>query len=303
MQVTYPETIGQYWTWRDYRIHYVKAGHNQDRPPILFVHGFGASTDHWVKNMAGLQDEFEVWAIDLLGFGRSTKADTQYSGDLWCNQVHDFIEEVIGRPAVIVGNSIGGYVTLATNALFPESTRGAMLLNPAGGFSEERKTDDKTTPNRKNLLNQALMKLFKQDFAMWLIFKNVHRRGFIRKTLRNAYVNQSEVTDQLVENIYQPACDKAAPRAFARMFQSPPGEPVDVQLGRLKNPLFVIWGEKDPFVGDPRQRNAKYEAYYPAMRSAFVNAGHCPHDDAPEMINPMIREWVMTFSASPTSSH
>jgi pimeloyl-ACP methyl ester carboxylesterase len=108
MQVTYPETTGQYWTWRDYQIHYVKAGQNTDRPPILLVHGFGASTDHWVKNIAGLQDEFEVWAIDLLGFGRSTKADEQYSGDLWSNQIHDFIQEVIGRPAVIVGNSIGG---------------------------------------------------------------------------------------------------------------------------------------------------------------------------------------------------
>jgi pimeloyl-ACP methyl ester carboxylesterase len=294
MQVTYPETTGQYWTWRDYQIHYVKAGQNTDRPPILLVHGFGASTDHWLKNIAGLQDEFEVWAIDLLGFGRSTKADAQYSGDLWCNQIHDFIEQVIGRPAVIVGNSIGGYVTLATNALFPESTRGAMLLNPAGGFSNERNNKDKTA-SPKNFLSQALQKLFKQDFAMWLVFKNVHRRGFIRKTLRNAYVNQAEVTDQLVENIYRPACDKDAPRAFARMFQSPPGEPVDVQLGRLKNPLFVIWGEKDPFVGDPQARNAKYEAYYPTMGSAFVNAGHCPHDDAPDLINPMIREWVLSL--------
>jgi pimeloyl-ACP methyl ester carboxylesterase len=293
MQVTYPETTGQYWTWRDYQIHYVKAGQNTDRPPILLVHGFGASTDHWLKNIAGLQDEFEVWAIDLLGFGRSTKADEQYSGDLWCNQIHDFIEEVIGRPAVIVGNSIGGYVTLATNALFPEVTRGAMLLNPAGGFSNERNNKDNASPSRKNFLSQSLQQLFKQDFAMWLVFKNVHRRGFIRKTLRNAYVNQSEVTDQLVENIYRPGCDRNAPRAFARMFQSPPGEPVDVQLRRLKNPLFVIWGEKDPFVGDPQARNAKYEAYYPRMRSAFVNAGHCPHDDTPELINPMIREWVL----------
>jgi len=46
------------------------------------VHGFGASTDHWRKNIAELRNDFEVWAIDLLGFGRSAKPNWQYSGDL-----------------------------------------------------------------------------------------------------------------------------------------------------------------------------------------------------------------------------
>jgi pimeloyl-ACP methyl ester carboxylesterase len=291
MQVITSDAVGQYWTWRDYQVYYVKAGSRTDRPPLLLVHGFGASTDHWAKNVAGLGEDFEVFAIDLLGFGRSTKADTQYSGDLWCNQLKDFITEVIGRPAVIVGNSIGGYVTLATNALFPEVTRGAMLLNPAGGFSSER--GGESQPQRQKFLSQVLQRVFKQDLAMWLTFKAVHRRGFIRKTLRNAYVNQAEVTEELVENIYRPACDPGASRAFARMFQSPPGEPVDVQLGRLKNPLFVVWGEKDPFVGNPQARNEKYLAGFPGLRSAFVNAGHCPHDDVPEIVNGLIREWAI----------
>ena len=82
---------GQYWEWRGQQIYYVKAGRRGDRPPLLLVHGFGASTDHWRKNVVGLSDEFEVWAIDLLGFGRSAKPD-------W--RVRIFNDASPARPAI-----------------------------------------------------------------------------------------------------------------------------------------------------------------------------------------------------------
>ena len=125
---------GTYWQWRDQSIYYVKAG-NCQRPPLLLVHGFGASTDHWRKNVADLQQDFEVWAIDLLGFGRSAKPQWQYSGDLWRDQLQSFIEEVIGRPTVVAGNSIGGYATLCVAADCPDSVAGAIILNCAGPFT------------------------------------------------------------------------------------------------------------------------------------------------------------------------
>lgn len=51
----------QIWRWRDQTVHYVRVGEGApDRPPLLLVHGFGASTDHWRKNLAELQADFEV---------------------------------------------------------------------------------------------------------------------------------------------------------------------------------------------------------------------------------------------------
>ena len=55
---------GQYWLWREQKIYFVKAGHNPQLPPLLLVHGFGASTDHWRKNISELSQDFEVYAID-----------------------------------------------------------------------------------------------------------------------------------------------------------------------------------------------------------------------------------------------
>jgi len=127
---------GQYWAWRHHAIYYVKAGQRRDRPPLLLVHGFGASTDHWRKNLVGLSADFEVWAIDLLGFGRSDKAIVPYSPNLWRDQLQDFITEVIGRPAVLVGNSIGAYACLLTGATCPKAIQGVVLINSVGSFAD-----------------------------------------------------------------------------------------------------------------------------------------------------------------------
>jgi pimeloyl-ACP methyl ester carboxylesterase len=287
--LTLPQSTGQYWSWRGYQVYYVQAGKNPDKPPILLVHGFGASTDHWKKNVAGLQAEFEVWAIDLLGFGRSTKADAQYSADLWSNQLHDFIEQVIGRPVVIAGNSIGGYTALATNALFPGQTRGAILINPVGSFSDAP-TQEPTALQKA--MGSTMKFMLNQDWVSWLIFKSVQNKSYIRKTLQKVYVNQAEVTDELVDDIYRPSCDPGAATTFARLFRSPKGEPTDSLLAKLQHPLLIIWGEKDPWIGDAKVRGAKFAKFYPGAESVYINAGHCPHDDAPVVVNELIRSWM-----------
>jgi len=134
--MTYSGSEGAYWTWREQPVHYVVAGESRgDRPPLLLIHGFGASTDHWRKNIQGLQQDFQVWAIDMMGFGRSAKPEWEYSGKLWQAQPNDFINDVIGRPAVMAGDSLGGYSALCVAANHPDSVAGQGLLNSAGPFS------------------------------------------------------------------------------------------------------------------------------------------------------------------------
>ena len=118
---------GKCWQWRGHSIYYVQAGKpHPQRPPLLLVHGFGASTDHWRKNITGLCEDFHVFAIDLLGFGRSAKPNLEYSGDLWRDQLHDFITEVIGQPTVLAGNSLGGYTCLCVAAQRPDAAAGVV---------------------------------------------------------------------------------------------------------------------------------------------------------------------------------
>ncbi|MEA5420301.1 alpha/beta fold hydrolase [Spirulina sp. CCNP1310] len=287
---------GQIWQWRDYQIYYIKAGDNAQRPPLLLVHGFGASTDHWRKNIAELQSDFEVWAIDLLGFGRSQKPDIAYSGDLWRDQLTDFIAEVIGRPVVLAGNSLGGYSALCVAAQRPQWAKGLILLNCAGPFTAPPGTPE--PPLWRKWLGEITKGFLLQPWASFWLFQYLRRPAIIRKTLEKVYLDRSAVTDQLVADIHRASCDRGALQVFSSVFKAPQGEKNDRLLAQMQCPLLMLWGEGDPWmlVGD---RAPKFRVAYPhpdQYEEHFLQAGHCPHDEIPAIVNGHIREWVQGLS-------
>lgn len=297
-------TPGKYWQWRGQSIYYVKAGEKQQRPPLLLVHGFGASTDHWRKNIAQLQLDFEVWAIDLLGFGRSAKPEMAYSADLWRDQLNDFITEVIGQPTVLAGNSLGGYACLCVAAQRPEAALGVVLLNSAGPFSADESSDEpdplqaEVQPPKQpevwqKFLGEAAKWIFGQPLARLILFQYVRQPWVIRQTLERVYLDKSAVTDQLVEEIYRPSCDAGAAQVFAAIFSNPQGEKVDILLQQLKCPLLMLWGEGDPWM-NTKERSPKFRQYCPNLTEYFLRAGHCPHDEVPEQVNSLLKSWVLS---------
>lgn len=284
-------TPGQYWQWRDQFIYFVHAGQRREQvPALLLIHGFGASTDHWRKNIESLQQDFDVWAIDLLGFGRSAKPAWTYSTDLWRSQIHEFIQTQIQTSVILAGNSLGGYVALSVGAAAPALVKGIVLLNTAGRFS------DSLTPSvPPNLLQAWVMKgmqgLIKQPWANFWLFQYLRQRSVIRKTLQKVYVDQSAVTDRLVEEIYQPSCDAGAAQVFASVFTTPQGQNVDELLPALDCPLLLLWGEADPWMNSV-QRGALFRKHASRWTEHFLQAGHCPHDEVPDQVNALIRGWI-----------
>lgn len=283
---------GTYWTWRGQPIYYVQSGSaHTHRPPLLLVHGFGASTDHWRKNIADLKQDFSVWAIDLVGFGRSAKPNWQYSGDVWRDQLNDFIKDVIGQPTVLAGNSLGGYASLCVAAQRPDAAAGLILVNSAGPFTDLVIT--KPDPIRE-VMGNTIQVLFRQPWASNLLFQYVRQHWVIRQTLERVYLDQSAVTDQLVEEIYRPSCDPGAAQVFASVFRTPQGEKVDQLLEQLTCPLLTLWGEADPWMNS-RERGARFRKHYPDLTEYYLRAGHCPHDEVPDQVNELIRSWVLSL--------
>ncbi|MDF5721056.1 MAG: alpha/beta fold hydrolase [Rhizonema sp. PD37] len=297
---------GKYWQWRGHSVYYVKAGQKHpERPPLLLVHGFGASTDHWRKNITGLCNDFEVYAIDLLGFGRSAKPKLQYSGDLWRDQLNDFITEVIGQKAVLAGNSLGGYASLCVAAQRPDTAAGLVLLNSAGPFSENQPSVEpealqseiqppSINEQLQKLLGDVVKWIFQQSWARFLLFQYIQQPWVIRQTLEKVYLDKTAITDQLVDEIHRPACDPGAIDVFSSVFSTPQGEKVDVLLRQLTCPVLLLWGEADPWI-NARERSQKFRQYYPQLSEYFLPAGHCPHDEAPDLVNPLLRDWVLSI--------
>jgi pimeloyl-ACP methyl ester carboxylesterase len=277
---------GNYWQWRDQKIYYVQAGKSDDdKPPLLLVHGFGASTDHWRKNIYQLQENFQVWAIDMLGFGRSSKPPWEYTGNLWREQLNDFITEIIKQPTVIAGNSLGGYACLCTAAEYHQNVVGVILLNSAGPFSDML--------TKKPTMGQKISGwVLKQNWITYILFQRLRNKKNIRKTLEKVYLDSSAITDQLVEDIYRPSCDEGALQVFGSVFKSPQGEKIDQLLQKMTCPLLNIWGEADPWMRS-QERGEKFKEYYDNNLTEFyLKAGHCPHDEVPEEVNSLITTWV-----------
>ena len=290
-----PALNGAYWSWSGYRIHYVHAGEalrtaHPERPPLLFVHGFGASTDHWRKNISGLQDRFEVYALDLIGFGRSSKPSSGYSPQLWRDQISAFIKDIVGRPVVVAGNSIGGYSSLYTGATCPAEVVGVCMLNGVGSFSEQQ-LDQAPNPFRE-AIGQLVKTVVLSPLPSWVVFQFVRKKSYIRRTLEQVYVNKEEVTEQLVEDVYRPATDPEAPAAFAALFKAERGEYVDVLLSQMSCPLLLIWGDADPWM-NTYSRGELFQKHYTNLEEHHINAGHCPHDDSPVEVNALLSDWVM----------
>jgi pimeloyl-ACP methyl ester carboxylesterase len=279
------------WTWQGEQIQYAVMGEGK---PILLIHGFGASIGHWKKNIPVLAHQgYRVFAIDLLGFGGSAKPNRDYTLELWQAQIKDFWEEHIQEPTVFIGNSIGGLIALILIANFPEIAAGGVLINCAGGLNH--RPDELTLPLR--LVMGMFTKLVSSPITGKFIFDNIRQKKRIRNTLYQVYRDRAAVTDELVEMLYAPSCDAGAQQVFASVLTAPPGVQPTELLPKLQRPLLVLWGEEDPWT--PIQGAKIYQdlgvnnpniKFYPVP-----NAGHCPHDEKPEIVNGLILNWLSSF--------
>ena len=80
-------------------------------------------------------------------------------------------------------------------------------------------------------------------------------------------------------------------QVFASVFKNPEGDKIDQLLEQLECPLMTIWGEADPWMRT-KERGAKFKEFCPSLTEHYLNAGHCPHDEAPEQVSQIISDWM-----------
>lgn len=286
----------QPWSYAGHPVHAIAAAPAEpEGPAILLVHGFGASTDHWRHNIPVLAQRHEVHAIDLLGFGRSAKpAELAYGGPLWRDQLAAYVHERIGRPTVLVGNSLGGFSALAAGAALGDQAAGVVLLNAAGPFSDEQAPPKGWGAITRQTIAGALLK---SPVLQRLLFENLRRPATIRRTLNQVYVDKTNVDEALVEAIRRPSLDPGAFGVFRTVFDIPRGQPLDELFVQLTCPLLLLWGIRDPWINAVGRR-AAFQRHAPAGTSEVVlEAGHCPHDEVPDQVNAALLDWIAGLSS------
>jgi len=277
------------WDWQGYTICYTVQGAGQ---PIVLIHGFGAAIGHWRNNIPVLAAAgYRVFALDLLGFGGSSKPAIAYSLELWQDLLKDFWAAHISAPAVWIGNSIGALLSLMMAADYPDLVQRVVLINAAGGLNHR--------PEELNPPLRLVMGLFTQlvssDWVGPFLFEQVRKKPRIRRTLRQVYRDHTAVTDELVDLIYEPSCDPGAQKVFASILTAPPGPSPAELLPRVPQPILVLWGDADPWTpitGSQIYRELAAAEPDRVQYTPIPGAGHCPHDECPNVVNRLVLNWL-----------
>ncbi len=284
------------WIWQGFSIGYQHQG--DEGPAVILVHGFGASSGHWRHNIPILAAQTRVFAIDLIGFGASAKpfpGKISYTFETWGQQIADFCREVVGGPAFLVGNSIGCIAAMQTAVSYPDLVLGIVIINCSLRLLHDRRREQLSWMRR--IGTPMVQQLLAVKRIGQLFFHQLARPATVRKVLLQAYKRSEAVTDELVDLIIEPALDPGAVYvflAFTRYSQGPLPEDL---LPNLACPVMILWGAEDPW--EPIELGARL-ANFPSVEKflPLEGLGHCPHDEAPEIVNPILLGWIKEKNAS-----
>jgi pimeloyl-ACP methyl ester carboxylesterase len=281
------------WMWRGYEINYQAEG--ETGTPVLLIHGFGASVGHWRKNIPVLAQSCRCYAIDLIGFGGSAKptpgTEIEYTFETWGELVADFCREVIGSPAILIGNSIGCVVALQAAVAQPNWVISVALINCSLRLLHDRKRA--TMPWYRQWGTPILQSILGVKAIGGLFFRQLAQRQVVRKILLQAYHRPEAVTEELIDILMAPAKDPGAADVFLAFTAYSSGTLPEDLLPQLSCPAIAIWGAADPW--EPIDLGRKLMNVSTVREFVELPAvGHCPQDEAPELVNPILQRWIAT---------
>ncbi len=291
------------WKWQGQNIAWeLKEQNNTETISILLIHGFGASKGHWRFNQKDIGQLTTCYALDLVGFGESSQPNAQllyeqkkathfsYCFDNWSQQIFEFCTEIIQKPVLLIGNSIGGVIALNAAKKLKHLCKGVILIDCA-----QRTMDDKRLaeqPLFMRFIRPIIKTLVRQKILSSAIFKNAANPIFIKKILRVAYPSGNNIDEELIDLLYRPTQGEGAPEAFRGFINLFDDYLAPDLLKQLDIPVHLIWGEKDPW--EPVKEAQKWYETFECVRSLNIipEAGHCPHDEMPEKVNPIIKKII-----------
>ncbi|MCP9198714.1 alpha/beta hydrolase [Gramella sp. GC03-9] len=127
--LSYPSTV-QKIKLDSEEIVYLETG--KGATSILFVHGLSSTLQSWENNLEGLGDDFRCIAIDLPGYGKSSRNRTDYSLSEYADMIREFIQKKELENVILAGHSMGGQIAMHTVLEYPEVFEKLVLVAPAG---------------------------------------------------------------------------------------------------------------------------------------------------------------------------
>jgi pimeloyl-ACP methyl ester carboxylesterase len=240
--------------------------------PVLLLHGIADRAQTWSFVMPQLTTIGPVYALDLAGFGLSGFPPGQRYAtiDQQVALVQAFIREVIGRPALLVGNSMGGWISIRVALATPELVVGLVLLAPGGAILRGRESWEPFLHTIELADARAVRQALRQMYGRPPLPLYLAGHG-----LRSIF-HRDPVT-QFIAHLDE--------QAMLR--------PTDLQA--LQVPTALIWGEADRFL--PPESREFFCANLPNPRLLLLpGCGHMPQQQRPRQVAAFIRRFAQEIS-------
>jgi triacylglycerol lipase len=203
------------------KIHYLEAGSG---PVVVLLHGLGADSSNWASTIGPLSQKYRVIVPDQIGFGRSDKPFINYTVGTLVDFLNGLFKELKIDRASLVGNSLGGWTSVAFALAHPEKVERLVLVD-AAGFRLEGNVDPRTL----NVLNPST------------------REG-VKQILSLAFYNKQLVSsDVAIDSFFARKMAAGDGYTIQRFIDSVlRGDDVlDGRLGAIKHRTLIVWGRED----------------------------------------------------------
>ncbi|GAB4466619.1 MAG: hypothetical protein OHK0029_38070 [Armatimonadaceae bacterium] len=280
--------VVRYFPTPDGDVFYKKRG---EGPPLLLVHGIGAgcSSYEFRHVWKALSENHTVYALDLLGFGKSDKPAIAYTEETYINLLSDFCKNVIGvgegrGEADVVATSLSAAYVIALAQRDPSLFHRLILICPTG---------IEALSDAINPLNVACKSAMTTPILGTSVYNTLTARAAIRKYLMDrVYSDPAKVTSEVVDAYYTAAHQPGADNALSYFISGYLNIDVaDLFKGVVDLPLLV-WG-RDAVITPVGQAEAFLTANANAKLEVIDNAGELPHDEQPEAFLAAVRPFLL----------
>ncbi|HUO16657.1 MAG TPA: alpha/beta hydrolase [Verrucomicrobiae bacterium] len=234
--------------------------------PLVLIHGMFGDFLDWEPVLETLSEACRVIAVDLPGFGESSKPRIEYSAELFTEALHDLFAQLEVKRVVLAGNSFGGQLAILYALRYPEMVAKLVLVN-SGGFRKWTAEEIALTESR--FTEQALGAVTPQINA--ILFANV----FTRQTETSVRYLQKQ--NSKLERSDYPAYAYVVARSIHLSLTSF----LTDRVGELRCPTLLVWGEQDPVLPLP-QAEAALKCLQNGQLQTLPGCGHAPQLECPK---------------------
>lgn len=200
---------------------------------LVFVHGLSSNLDSWKMNLQGLTGDYRCIAIDLPGYGKSSRSKTDYSLAEYAKVLNELVEKMELSNVVLVGHSMGGQIGLHSVLNYPQTYQKLILIAPAGieTFTEQEAAVMKSAYTPAMVVNTSDEQILANYKLNFYSFPDEAQSMVDDRIAMKEAEDFPDYAETVVNNIHA-------------MLE----EPVIDEIQNIKIPVLMIFGRNDMLI-------------------------------------------------------